>query len=151
MQRSSLALALALSFFSAACGSTAHQRVPMPDPKVEVTRADLARIYFVRESSVGLHRSEVVVFDGEREIGTLEKGTFLCWERAGGRTLGRAFYAAVDPSKGKVEGVVDLDCAAGKAHYFRVTVDREGGQPRVEALDAAEGRKRVAECAPAGG
>ncbi len=121
----------------------------MPAQDVTVTRPDLARIYVVREDTDRMHGSPILVLDGEREIGTLTPGTYLCWERAGGRTVGRAFYQAVDPSKGKVEGVIDLDCPAGGAYYFNAAIDRERGNPGVVRLDDAEGRSLVAKRQPA--
>jgi hypothetical protein len=133
----------------AGCAASSHQRVPLPAQNVVVTRPDLTRIYFVREDPNVLHKGGVNVLDGDMEIGTLTNGTFLCWERAGGRTLGRAFYGGVDPSKGSVDGVVDLDCAAGRAYYFKVVVDREGGKPVITAVDVPDGQKLVAERRPA--
>jgi hypothetical protein len=73
----------------------------------------------------------------------------LCWERAGGRTLGRAFYDAIDPSKGHTDGVADLDCASGHAYFFKVSVDREWGKPVITAVAPEEGQKLVAERRPA--
>jgi hypothetical protein len=144
------ALLLASMGLAAGCTAASHQSVPLPAQDVTVTRPDLARIYFVREDRTGLHRNKLLVFDGETEIGGLTPDTYLCWERAGGRSLGRAFYEAIDPSKGKIEGVIDLDCPAGRAYYFNVIVDREGGKPSVVALDPEEGRHLVASRRPAG-
>jgi hypothetical protein len=44
----------------------------------------------------------------------------------------------------RVEGIADLNCAAGRAYYFNVIIDREGGKPRVTPLDPEEGRALVA-------
>jgi hypothetical protein len=134
---------------SAGCNAAAHQKVPMPAQDVIVTRPDLTRIYFVREDDNFLHGAGIDVFDGETEIGTLTSGTYLCWERAAGRTLARAFYGAIDPSKGHVDGVGDLDCEAGRAYYFKVSVDREWGKPVIVPLEPDEGHKLVAERRPA--
>jgi hypothetical protein len=131
------------------CSASSHQKVPLPAQDVTVTRPDLARIYFVRDDSNMLHRAGILVLDGETEIGTLTSGTYLCWERAGGRTLGRAFYDAADPSKGHTDGVADLDCAAGRAYYFKVSVDREWGKPVITTLAPEEGQKLVADRRPA--
>jgi hypothetical protein len=139
---------LSVAFF-AGCSASSHQRVPLPAQDVTVTRPDLARVYLIRDDANVLHGGAILVYDGDLEIGALSKGTFLCWERAGGRTLGRAFYDAVDPSKGHVEGVVDLDCPAGRAYYFKVMIDREGGKPVVVPLAPEEGRSLVAERRPA--
>jgi hypothetical protein len=131
------------------CRSVSEQKVPLPAQDVTVTRPDLTRIYFVRDDIVGLHYKPIEIFDGDMEIGELTPGTFLCWERAPGRTLGRAFYKALDPSKGHVEGVADLDCSAGQAYYFNVKVDREGGKPEVVLLDPEEGKQLVSSRSPA--
>jgi hypothetical protein len=144
-----LGSALLFLGLSAGCRSVSEQKVPFPAQDVAVTRPDLTRIYFVREDTVGLHYKPIEVFDGDLEIGELTPGTFLCWERAPGRTLGRAFYKSIDPSKGHVEGVADLDCSAGKAFYFNVQVDREGGKPMVALLDPEQGKHLVASRTPA--
>jgi hypothetical protein len=133
----------------AGCAASSHQRVPLPAQNVVVTRPDLTRIYFVREDPNVLHKAGIIILDGDMEIGTVTNDTYLCWERAGGRSLGRAFYDAVDPSKGSVDGVVDLDCAAGRAYYFKVMVDREGGKPVIVPVDVPDGQKLVAERRPA--
>lgn len=135
---------LALSLWATACSAPARQQVPLPAQDVTVTRADLARIYFVREESTGLRKSEIQVFDGETEIGLLTADTFLCWERPGGQSLGRAFYQALDPSLGRLDGIVDLACPAGAAYYFNVTVRREDGKPVITALEPSAGRALVA-------
>lgn len=140
---------LVLLLLPAACGTPPHQRVPFPAQDVGVTRDDLTRIYFVREGWVGIGEKGVEVFDGETDIGVVTDTTYLCWERPAGRTLGRVFYYR-GPALGTVEGVADFDCAAGRAHYFKVTVERDRGNPVVEVLDPEEGRKLVAERKPAG-
>ncbi len=141
---------LTLLFLPAGCGATSSQRVPFPAQDVTVTRSDLTRIYFLREEREGVQRNAIVVSDEDREIGDLTSGTYLCWERPAGRTVGRAFYKAFDPGRGKVEGIADLNCHAGQAYYFNVTVSREDGKPSVHLLDAEEGRRLVAERKPAG-
>lgn len=136
---------LALCLLPLACAASDEQQVPLPSQAVEVTQAHLTRIYFVRDDARVLQDRPVRVHDGEREIGTLSKGTYLCWERPGGRTLGRAFFEAVDPSRGQLEGIADLDCAAGTVHYFNVIVSREEGRPTIVELSAEEGRRLVSE------
>lgn len=149
MKRLPLLAASALLLVLVGCGSAAYQRVPMPDQNVSVSRADVTRIYVLREEVAGLRVAEIAVFDADTEIGTLDTGTYLCWERAGGRTLGRAFYRSLEPSKGKLEGILDLNCEAGKVYYFNLVVERAYGQPKATALDPEEGRKLVAERRPA--
>ena len=147
MRNLSRLAALGLLSITAGCRAGAHQNVPLPAQDVSITRADVARIYFVRED--GDRRQGVKVFDGETEIGVLTPDTFLCWERPGGRTLGRAFYEAIDPTRGGIEGISDLDCPAGVASYFSVRVARGEGKPTVVALAPEEGRRLVAERRPA--
>lgn len=142
-------IAIVLLLLSASCRAPAEQYVPLPAQDVTVTRPDVTRIYFVRGGYVGAQRREIVVRDAEQEIGTLLPDTYLCWERAGGRTVGQAFYKAADPLRGQLEGIADLDCAAGQAYYYMVTVLRDDGHPAVELLDAEEGRRMVADREPA--
>jgi len=129
------------------CKGPASQHVPLPAQDVLVTSPDLARIYCVREEEVGstgLRTAAIEVHDGDRLIGELNSGTFLCWERKGGRTLGRGFYKAVDPALGNLDGIGDLDCPAGNAYYYNVTVRRVDGKPVFTALKSEAGRALVA-------
>ena len=114
------------------------------------TRADLTRIYVLRQDARLLQDRPVRVFDGEMEIGTLDNGTYLCWERRGGRTLGRAYFGALDPSRGQLEGIADFDCPEGSVNYFKIVVSREEGRPSIEKLAPEEGRQLVAERRAAG-
>ena len=130
----------------AACRGPARQHMALPAQDVVVTSPDLARIYCVREEEVGstgLRTAAISVRDSDREVGQLNSGTFLCWERKGGRTLGRAFYHAVDPSLGNLDGIGDLDCPAGSAYYFNITVRRSDGKPQFEKLSPEKGRELV--------
>ena len=130
----------------AACRGPAHQHMALPAQDVVVTSPELARIYCVREEEVGstgLRTAAISVRDNDREVGQLNSGTFLCWERKGGRTLGRAFYHAVDPSLGNLDGIGDLDCPAGSAYYFNITVRRSDGKPQFEKLAPEQGRALV--------
>ena len=139
---------LALAALFAGCAS-ASQHVPMPAQDVTLTSPELARIYVVRDDKAALHTNDVVVYDGELVVGTLTGRTYLCWERVGGRTIGRADYDAVDPGKGRIAGVADLDCPAGHVYFFLVSVAREGGKPEFVAIDEAKGRALVADRSPA--
>jgi hypothetical protein len=142
-------IAIVSLLLSASCRAPAEQRVPFPAQDVTVTHNDVTRIYFMRGGYVGAQRKEIVVLDAEQEIGTLLPGTYLCWERPAGRTLGQAFYKSADPLRGNLEGIADLDCAAGQAYYYMVTVLRDDGKPEVELLSPEEGRKLIAERKPA--
>ncbi len=133
----------------AACAAPPSQHVPLPSQDVTVTRPDLARVYVVR-SNWQFQARPIRVLEQEQEIGTLGQGTYLCWERPGGRLLGRVFYDAIDPGRGNLEGIADFNCPAGGAYYFDVYVGQEDGKPEVRQLDAAEGKKLVAERKPAG-
>ena len=148
MLKSNCRIVLLSIALAVACASS-HQIVAFPSQDVAVTRAELTRIYVVREEGGGLSNRAIRVIDGDTEIGQLTLGTYLCWERAPGRTVGRVFYEAVDPSRGRLEGIADLNCGAGRAYYFNVTVDIQDGNPVVREIDPAEGRKLVADRKPA--
>jgi hypothetical protein len=135
----------ALLLFTAACAAPSAQHVPLPAQDVVVTSTNVARIYFVREETSGLRKSEIKVLDGSTEIGLLTTSTFLCWERPAGRTLMQAHYLSLDPGIGQVEGLLDLECTGGVAYYFNVVVRRENLSPVITRLDPEEGRKLVAE------
>jgi hypothetical protein len=143
-------LAFVILTLLTACAATSKQLVPFPRQDVEVTRPDYTRIYFLREDGITIQHKEVRVFESDKEIGTLNINTYLCWERPGGRTLARAWYTAIDPGRGNLEGLGDLDCAAGHVYYFNVTVGREDGKPSIAPLDPEEGKRLVAKRTPAG-
>ena len=142
--------ACTLLLLATACRLPSAQYVPLPNQDVTVTSKDVARIYFVREETSGLRKSEIKVYDGSTEIGQLTVGTFLCWERPGGRTLAKATYEAIDPLLGNIEGLYDMDCQAGRVYYFNVIVEREQGQPKIRPLGDGEGRQLVSERSWAG-
>ena len=148
--RTTQILALALFLLPAACKMPSEQRVPLPDQSLTVSRSDWTRIYFVRDDDTVVQNLPVRVTDQETEIGKLTEDTYLCWERPAGRTLGRVWYDAIDPSRGKLEGIVDLNCSAGRAFYFNVRIGKEDGRPIVTELGAEEGRQLVASRKPAG-
>jgi hypothetical protein len=141
----------ALLALAPACAASSKQLVPMPRQDLELSRPDYTRIYFVREDDgFTIQHKEVRVFESDKEIGTLNINTFLCWERPGGRTLARAWYTAIDPGRGNLEGLADLDCAAGHVYWFNVTVGHEDGKPAITALDPKEGKRLVEKRSPAG-
>ena len=88
-----LSLAFVSTMFVGSCASS-QQRVALPSQDVVVTRADLTRIYMVRQEGGELSNRAIRVIDGDTEIGALTLGTYLCWERGPGRTVGRVFYEA---------------------------------------------------------
>jgi hypothetical protein len=136
--------ACTLLLLAAACRAPSAQYVPLPKQDVTVTSKDVTRIYFVRDETSGLRQSEIRVLDGSTEIGLLTTGTYLCWERPGGRTLTKAYYQAIDPLLGNIEGLYDMDCQAGRVYYFNVIIEREQGQPKIKPLGEREGRELVA-------
>lgn len=134
---------------AASCSVDSYQRVPMPAQNVSVTNANVARIYVVRDDTTLVQKKEVRILDGDDEIGTLTSKTYLCWERPAGRRLGRAFYESLDPSRGRLDGVWDINCEPGQTYYFNVRVGKEDGRPSVELVEEEEGRRLVAERKPA--
>jgi len=135
---------LPLLLVLAACAGPASQKTPLPNQDVVVTSPELTRIYCVREEPiVGLFSGEIRVLDGATEVGHLNKNTFLCWERKGGRTLGHATYESNMPTLGHLDGLADFDCEAGKAYYFNISVRKQDGKPVVERLSTEEGKALV--------
>ncbi|MFN0244172.1 MAG: hypothetical protein ACKVWV_14880 [Planctomycetota bacterium] len=145
----SVLLALFASL-AAGCAASSNQVVPFPPQDVALTRPDHTRIYFVRHDNAPLQKRALRVLEGDTEIGKLTAGTYLCWERPAGRTIARVFYEAVDPSRGNVDGIGDLDCAAGRVYFFNVEVGPEDGKPIISALTPDEGRELVARRKAAG-
>jgi len=136
---------LPLLLVLAACAGPSGQKTPLPDQQVVVTSPELTRIYCVREEPVvGFYSGEIRVLDGSKEVGHLNAGTFLCWERKAGRTLGHATYESNMPTLGNLDGLADFNCEAGKAYYFNISVRKGDGKPVVERLSAEEGKALVA-------
>jgi len=143
---------LPLLLVLAACAGPASQKTPLPDQSVPVTSPELTRIYCVREEPVvGFYSGEIRILDGSKEVGSLNAGTFLCWERKGGRTLGHATYESNMPTLGNLDGLADFDCQAGKAYYFNIIVRKGDGKPVIERLSAQDGAALVAKRKWAGG
>jgi hypothetical protein len=142
-------IAHVLLTLSTGCRSSSVQHVPFPSQDVNVTSDDVARIYFMRGGYVGAQRRPIVVLEAEQEMGSLSPGTYLCWERPAGRTLGQAFYKSADPLRGNLEAIVDLECEAGEVFYYLVHVERAEGQPVVKQLSTEEGQAMVADRKPA--
>jgi hypothetical protein len=115
-----------------------------------VSSPEVTRIYFVREGGEAIQARAIKVLENDLEIGELTSGTYLCWERAPGRSIARAFFEAVDPGRGQVEGVGDLEGVAGRAEYYNITLTRDLGKPTITQIDPVEGRRLVAERKPAG-
>jgi hypothetical protein len=149
MNHSIRLIAVTTLLLLSACAAPPSQSVPLPSQDVEVTRPDLARLYVVR-SNWQFQRRPIRVLEQDKEIGLVTHDTYLCWERPGGRLLGRAFYEAGDPGRGLIEGIADFNCAAGGVYYYDIHVGTEDGKPEVRQLDAAEGKKLVAARKPAG-
>ena len=148
MKPSRLLFAAALSAL-AACSSLSHQLVPLPAQDVPLSRPDLTRIYIVRDDAFGLQNRDIKVLEQDKEIGSLTRGTYLCWERPGGRTLARAFYGTLDPGRSENEGLGDLDCDAGHVYWFNVTLERDTSKPVFTPLSEKDGKRLVAERKPA--
>jgi len=148
---------VAAAFLLGACGSAAYQTRPLPSQEVEVSRPDLARIYVVREGQIRGKLWGLRVEDSDEDIGALDQGDYLCWERAPGRTLLTIVFEGPPLEGGEREALFSLDAEAGHAYYLVIHIDRRAesvelqarsGQPDIELVSADAGRALVHERRP---
>ena len=148
MQIRLVPLILALGVVLAACKSASYQWLPLPPQDVELSRPDLARVYVLRDAQLRGKVRNVRVFQGPNEVGSIGAGSYLCWERRPGRSLVRLIYEGPVIDGGEMEGVLDLQCAAGEVYYYVVKLNHVG-KPHAERVRQAEGVELVAGRSPA--
>jgi hypothetical protein len=153
-----LALAfLSVAALASACSAPSGQLVPMPSQDVELSRPELCRIYVARSSQPMGALREMRVFDGDTEIGSVDGGEYLCWERTPGRIVVRALYEGPALDRGEQEEMFDLQAEAGGVYYFTVelaktsdmtTGGEKRGSPQLVALSRERGRELLAGSSP---
>jgi hypothetical protein len=133
-----------------ACKAPSVQSVSMPQLEVEAVSSAHARVYLMRRpQSLGRLRM-LRGYDNGKLIGRIQQGRYLCWETSPGKRLIGAVYEARPIDGGDIEGLVDLRCEAGGVYYCAVELTRdEKGKPRLELLNAEEGRTLLADQSPA--
>ncbi|MAB80783.1 MAG: hypothetical protein CMJ89_15650 [Planctomycetes bacterium] len=144
-----LVLFLAVLSWSA-CQSPSVQNVAMPDLEAVVEDPSLARIYFLRRPQFYGRARMLRTYENNQLRGRIAQGHYLCWETSPGRKLISAVYERRVLDGGDVEGVLGLECEAGKVYYCAVEeVAKNQGAPRLEALSASEGQAMLPEQKPA--
>jgi len=133
----------------AGCASSSVQNVPMPSQAVPLTSRDVARVYVARKSDVRGSLRSVRVFDGDKEIGTINTDDFLCWERAPGRTLLRCYYEGVSIGVGDTEGLIDLRAEAGHRYVYGIGLSYSDRKPEAELLSDRDADELLASRSPA--
>src|SRR5262245_23827971 len=118
-----LAAALAAALFLDACRAGSYQTRPLPSQSVEVSRPDVARVYMMREGQLRGKIRDVRVEDADQDIGILDQGEFLCWERPPGRTLLTVVFESGVMEGGGHEALFSLDAEPGRAYYLLIHVD----------------------------
>ena len=147
MSTRSIAALLACLVALVSCAAGTYQRVPVPSQEVEVSSSSVARIYVLREREAkGFYRTARVEDNG-REIGRIGNDGYLCWEREPGRVLLAIEVEPVDGVGKPVEVLADVQCEAGRVHYYAISVDSAWSEPRVQAMDAAAARELLSELA----
>ena len=122
----SLPVVLLLAALGLSCAAESYQKVPRPDLSVDVTAPSVARVYVVRDDQVRGKIRSIRVYDGQKEIGTIAPGAFLCWERQPGRSVMKLVYEGPVVDGGEKEALVDLPLTAGQVSYCIVRVDSKG-------------------------
>lgn len=154
-----LASLLPVAAVASACGAPSGQLVPMPAQDVELSRSELCRIYVIRSSQPMGALRVMRVFDGDTEIGSVDGGQYLCWERTPGRIVVRALYEGPTLDRGQQEEMVDLRAEAGNVYYFTVELEKTSdmssqgekrGSPQLVPLARERGRELLADSSPVG-
>ena len=140
---------VALLAVLASCTAESYQKVPRPDLSMDVSRPGAARVYVVRDNQARGTIRSIRVYESQKEIGSLSKGSYLCWERQPGRSLLKLVYEGPAIDGGEHEALLELDLAAGETGYCVVHVDGDGKpvaklHPADEALGLLESREPAA-------
>jgi hypothetical protein len=140
--------ALFFVFLLGGCAGSGHQRIPMPQVGAPVP-GDRCRVFVAREDSHAGSLRNVRVFDGETEVGLIDEGEFLCWERRPQRGVGRVVFEGLSPDTRAVESVFDLPRVAGTTGYYSIRILHSGHKPEVTLLAESEGKTLIATRTPA--
>src|SRR5215471_4523833 len=151
MKNTFLPLLLASAGLSAvaACSAPSSQLVPMPSQAVEVSSPTVSRIYVMRMPQVKGAFRDLRVKENEHEIGSIGSQSYVCWERAPGRSLVVVTYEGTAFSKDDRECMIDVQAEAGQTYYYGITVDEAWKKAVVQLLDRDEARKILHELDPA--
>ena len=131
-----------------ACAGAGHQLVPMPSASSSVP-GDRCRVYVAREDTLAGSIRNVRVFEGDTEIGVIDEGEFLCWERTPERGFARVVFEGIGHGLTAVENVFDLPREPGTTGYYAIRIDREGRKPEVTRLSDEAGQALVDSRSPA--
>ncbi|MCZ6596643.1 MAG: hypothetical protein O7B99_03290 [Planctomycetota bacterium] len=146
-------LVLTLGLVTSCVGSSV-QHVARPDLSVELEDLGKCRIYYVRTGGLYGSRMIVHVYHGDKQIGSIRDGDFLCWERRPGRTLvkveleKREIEQRVGGMK-STESFLDLLCEPGEVYYCGIDLQMAGARPKISLLSEKEGRELVSDQSPA--
>ena len=133
---------------TAGCYSSTYHMAPLPDQAVELSSAELCRIYVLRPSQGRWNLRRVLVFDGEREIGSIHEGEYLCWERTPGKSQLTVVYDG-PKSEGYAYTLFDIEAPAGTVSFYGVSLEQGRAQPLVTAMDPTLAREELALRRPA--
>ena len=131
-----------------ACVADSYQRVPQPPLDREVSSPAVARVYVLRMPQLAGRIRGVRVEGAQGEIGRMGRDHYLCWECAPGRSLVTLHYDGPAIERDS-EGLIDLECEAGKVYYYGITIDTAWNRPVVRMLAADEARDLIAKQSPA--
>ena len=123
------------------------QAVELPDPESAVN-PELCRVYFFRDKQNHEHLIGMEVRDGKLVIGELYDTTYLCWERAPGRTLITVAFNPWNNMKDVQERYLDLECPAGGTVYCSTSLEVGIDKPLPRILTAKEGMQMLADRKP---
>ncbi len=149
-------LAAVIVFCALACAvgcASTRQFVPLPDQQTSIQNADQGRIYVLRPERLLGTAARMQVRDGDRPIGDLGTHSYLCWERAPGKTTVFLDFHTMDDFT--IAMPEELDVQRGQVYYLRagllsmnpVSTDTNL-LDRLWRLDDAEGKLMLQKCNP---
>ena len=100
------------------CSFTTVQRAPLATGAVQASQA---RIYVY--SLKGIGGKPAKISDGDTQIGDLSNHSYLCWDRAPGKTVIRARLPHGRGIWGDANAELSLDVIGGQTYYLQTGVD----------------------------
>lgn len=132
-----------------ACSTTSVQEADRPNLSVDLEDSTMARVYFLRKPQVYGSKMTVSAYADALKIGTIAKGSYLCWEQEPGEIVIRVVFERRTMDGGPTESFIGLEAEPGRAYYCVVDLEWQGGKPKVEWMDPERARKLMDDQEPA--
>ena len=121
----------------AGCSTSSRQFVAYPDQEKVVEDAGKARIYIFRKEDSYRGQYPVLVVEGEKEIGELGTGGWLCWERAPGVRQVRLVLRRGGLEPKNWAGYSTAEGREGVARHYLVEITVTDSTPKMKEITPA--------------